>query len=363
MLATLLLTLALQDVPKPPAPRAEVVFVLDTTGSMGGLLDGAKKKIWSIANEILKGSPKPDLRVGLVAYRDKGDAYVTQVTDLTADLDKIYEVLLGFLAQGGGDGPENVRQGLQDALTKIRWSKERSAFKVLFLVGDAPPHQDYVDVPKIEELCLAAVKADIVINAVRCGGDPETGRIWQDIASRSEGSFVTIDQSGGVAAIPTPFDKELGELADQVGRTVVAFGGADKRRELEKKEALATAAPAPAKADRAAAKAADGRLHEDDLVDALREGRKSLKDLKPEELPAELKGKTPEEQKAWLDAKAKERAELQAKLVELSKKRDAFLAEELAKRGTKDGFDAVVKEALRAQAAKKGITFEKVNLE
>src|SRR5262245_56397553 len=141
MLATILaLTLTLQDPPKPERPRADVVFVLDTTGSMSGLLEGAKKKVWSIANEMLKGRPVPDLRMGLVAYRDKGDAYVTQVTDLTRDLDKVYEVLLGFRADGGGDGPENVRQGLHDAITKISWSKEKSAFKVMFLVGDAPPH-------------------------------------------------------------------------------------------------------------------------------------------------------------------------------------------------------------------------------
>jgi hypothetical protein len=361
MLATLVLALALsvQDPAKAAPPRAEVVFVLDTTGSMGGLLEGAKKKIWSIANELLRGSPKPDLRVGLVAYRDKGDAYVTQVTDLTADLDKVYEVLLGFKAQGGGDGPENVRQGLHDALTKISWTPGRAAFKVMFLVGDAPPHLDYTDVPTIEELCLAAVKADITVNAVRCGGDGDTGRIWQDIASRSEGTFVTIDQGGGVAAIPTPYDKELGELSDRVGRTVVAFGGAEKRRELERKEGLAAAAPAPAKAERAAAKISGGRLHEDDLLDALKDGRAKLDELKEEQLPDELKGKSPEERKTWLDAKAKERAELQAKVVDLNKKRDAFLAEELEKRGAKDGFDAVVKDALRAQAAKKGITIRK----
>jgi Mg-chelatase subunit ChlD len=360
MLATMLaLVLAAQETPKPERPKADVVFVLDTTGSMGGLLDGAKKKIWSIANELLKGSPKPELRVGLVAYRDKGDAYVTQVTDLTPDLDKIYEILLGFQAQGGGDGPENVRQGMHDAVTKISWSKERKAFKVMFLVGDAPPHLDYDDVPKIEDICLAAVKADITINAVRCGGDPDTGRIWQDIASRSEGTFASIDQGGGVVAIATPYDKEIGELSDKVGRTVVAFGDPSARRELERKEGLAASAPAPAKADRAAAKSAGGALYEADLVDAVKDGRKRLEDLKPEELPAEIKDKSPEERKAWLDAKTKERAELQKQVVELSKKREQFIADELAKRGEKDGFDSVVKDALRKQAEKKGIEFAK----
>ena len=359
MLATILaLALTVQETPKPVQPRAEVVFVLDTTGSMGGLLDGAKKKIWSIANEILKGSPKPDLRVGLVAFRDKGDAYVTQVTDLTADLDKIYEVLLGFQAQGGGDGPENVRQAMHDAVTKIGWSPDRKAFKVMFLVGDAPPHLDYTDVPTIEELCVSAVKKDITINAIRCGGDAETGRIWQDIAARSEGTFASIDQGGGVVAVATPYDKELGELSDKLGRTVVAFGGESKRRELEAKEGLAAAAPAPAKADRAAAKAAGGKLHEADLIDALKDGKK-LEDIKAEELPAELKDKSPEERKAWVEAKTKEREALQKKVVELSKAREKFIADELAKRGEKDGFDSVVKEALRKQAEKKGIEFAK----
>ena len=353
MLATVLaLALAVQE-----RPKAEVVFVLDTTGSMGGLLEGAKKKIWSIANEILKGSPKPELRVGLVAYRDKGDAYVTQVTDLTSDLDKIYEVLLGFQAQGGGDGPENVRQGLHDALTKISWTPGRKAFKTLFLVGDAPPHFDYTDVPALEELCLAAVKADISMNAIRCGADPETGRVWQDVASRGEGTFASIDQGGGVVAVATPYDREIGELSDKLGRTVLAVGGERARRELERKEAVAAEAPAPAKADRAAAKAAGGKLHEADLIDVLKDG-KALEEVKDEDLPAELRGKTLEQRKAVVEEKSKERAELQKKIAELSKKREAHLAAELAKLGAKDGFDAVVKDALRKQAAKKGIEFK-----
>src|SRR5687767_4184605 len=104
-------------------PQVEVVFVLDTTGSMGGLLEGAKKKIWSIASEIARGKPSPRLKIGLVAYRDKGDAYVTKVTDLNEDLDKVYGELLSFRADGGGDGPENVRQAMHDGITKIGWSK------------------------------------------------------------------------------------------------------------------------------------------------------------------------------------------------------------------------------------------------
>src|ERR1700741_1772782 len=78
--------------PKPAKakPQVEVVFCLDTTGSMGGLIEGAKQKIWAICNQIAGGKPSPDLKVGLVAYRDRGDEYITNVFDLTEDLDAIH---------------------------------------------------------------------------------------------------------------------------------------------------------------------------------------------------------------------------------------------------------------------------------
>jgi hypothetical protein len=356
MVAACLMTA--QEPPAKPAasPQVEVVFVLDTTGSMGGLLEGAKKKIWSIASEIARGKPSPRLKIGLVAYRDKGDVYVTKVTDLNEDLDKVYGELLAFQAQGGGDTPENVRQGMHDALTKIAWSKDRATLRIMFLVGDAPPHLDYTDVPSVEEICMSALKAGIIINTVRCGPDPETGRIWKQIADKSEGTFFTVDQTGGVVAIATPFDKELGELSDKLGRTVVGFGEGRRKEALASAEAGARDYAPEAKADRAVAKAASTRHSEDDLIDALREKRVKLEELKEEQLPEEVKKLPPEERKAYLDRKAKEREDLRAKIVDLSKKRDEFLAAELKKRGAKDSFDSSVLEALSEQAGRKGIT-------
>src|SRR3954451_12536001 len=84
-------------------PHVEVVFCLDTTGSMKGLIDAAKQKIWAISNQVASGQPTPHLKIGLVAYRDRGDEYVTKVTDLTDDLDAIHAQVLSFQADGGGD--------------------------------------------------------------------------------------------------------------------------------------------------------------------------------------------------------------------------------------------------------------------
>ena len=83
-------------------PKIDVVFVLDTTGSMGGLIKTAKEKIWAIASTMASAQPTPELRIGLVAYRDRGDAYVTRVVDLSDDLDSVYATLMDFQADGGG---------------------------------------------------------------------------------------------------------------------------------------------------------------------------------------------------------------------------------------------------------------------
>ncbi len=102
-------------------PRIDVVFALDTTGSMGGLIDAAKEKIWSIAGTMASAQPAPEIRMGLIAYRDRGDAYVTRVLDLSQDLDSMYAALMDFKAAGGGDGPESVNEALHDAVNRISW--------------------------------------------------------------------------------------------------------------------------------------------------------------------------------------------------------------------------------------------------
>src|SRR3954452_458577 len=114
---------------KKQKPKVEVVFCLDTTGSMGGLIDGAKAKIWAICNQIAGGKPTPDLKVGLVAYRDKGDDYITKVVDLTADLDSIHAELKKFTANGGGDAPESVNQALDDGVNKVKWSTDKKTLR------------------------------------------------------------------------------------------------------------------------------------------------------------------------------------------------------------------------------------------
>ncbi len=344
------------------APQIEICFVLDTTGSMTGLIEGAKAKIWSIANQMIAAKATPKLKIALVAYRDRGDEYVTNVFDLTEDLDAVYGHLREFKAQGGGDEPESVNQALQEAVTKISWSSDHDVLKIIFLVGDSPPHMDYSDDDKYQETCQLAMRKDLIINTVQCGKNPRTTPIWQAIAKLSEGSFVAIGQTGDMQVVSTPVDERLTELNVAIGATLVPYGHEEQRRVVADKQAAAEAASAPAAADRLAYNVARGRGVQGpgDLIDDLREGRGTLADLKREELPAEMQTMTREEQQEFLKQKAKKRQQLQEKINELLKQRQAFIDTELQKRlqaGHGNAFDTQVAQLLHDQARRKGIEY------
>jgi Mg-chelatase subunit ChlD len=346
----------------------EMVFVLDTTGSMGGLIDGAKQRIWGIVNEVMQTPARPDVRVGLVAYRDQGDSYVTQVLPLTNDLDKVYTTLMEYRADGGGDGPEDVRQALSDGVRKAGWSKPGAATaQIVFLVGDAPPHDDYVQVPDTLSSAAEAVKAGMIVNTIQCGADPQTQAVWQQIARRGEGQYFRIAQDGGVQTVATPFDSKLSELGGRLGATYVAYGGgagpagdsfraAASARQASTESVVAAEAPAAAAADRAVNKALNRDAYVGDLLQSIENGTVKLDDVKPVDLPADLQKLAPAERKREVERRLAERQKIRDEIVSLQKQRDAYLAAERKKHsGAQTGFDAAVAAALKEQLAKKGI--------
>ena len=364
-----------KDKAKPERPKLEVCFVLDTTGSMGGLIQGAKDKIWSIANEMVSTKPAPEIRFGLIGYRDKGDAYITKIFDLSEDIDAIYGHLMDFQAKGGGDGPESVNQALHEAVTKMGWNKSRDVLKIIFLVGDAPPHMDYQDDVKYPEVCQLAMKKDLIINTIQCGNMGGTAEIWKEIATKAEGEYAAILQTGGTVAIATPYDAEISEINRKLNATVVGYGDRRARMLATGKVAAASGAKAEAAADRAeflikSAPAADPFADlgggakvisgDEDLIALLAEDKVKLAEIEEEKLPQELKKMSQEEREAHIAKLREERMALQKKMAALVKERGAFVVEEkkrLAAEGKSDGFDLKVKTMIRDQAKAKGINY------
>ncbi len=365
LLTSLLPTLAHAEslVPTVRKPKVEIVFALDTTGSMGGLIDGAKRKIWSIANEVQKAQQKPELRIGLVAFRDHGDEYVTRTTPLTTDLDKIYSTLMALSADGGGDTPEDVNAALDAAVSQMHWSDDKDTLKMVFLVGDAPPHMDYPQQVRWQRTAQKAVRRNIYINTVQCGADAETRTAWKGIAHAAEGRYAAIAQDGGVAvAVATPYDDELKRLATELDGTYLEYGSRSFRSERSATRTHAAAlaareAPAPVAADRAVAKAAAAPRAAEDLVDLAKDkggAGAALGAVSSAELPDELKGKSADEQQKIIRDLAARRAKITSRIAELNKKRAAHL-EKTKKPAPADAFDDEIVDTLHTEAAASGV--------
>lgn len=346
----------------------EMVFVLDTTGSMGGLLEGAKQRIWGIVNEVMQSESHPSVRVGLVAYRDRGDEYVTKDLPLTADLDQVYSTLMSFRAEGGGDTPENVRRALAEGVRSAGWSQRTTGMaQIIFLVGDAPPHDDYQDEPSTATTTAEAVKAGMIVNTIQCGNLPGTQNVWQAIAQNGEGQYFAIAQDGGVQAIATPYDKEMSELGAKIGSSYVAYGGGDGaagvsfRRAAEGKQAsmetaIATCAPPVAAADRAKNKALNSEAYAGDLLTGLENGSVKLESVRNADLPDDLKELEPAARQKEIEKRLTERKKLREDILKLSKLRDEFIADARKKQpGKPTGFDSAVANALKEQLSRKGI--------
>jgi Mg-chelatase subunit ChlD len=347
--------------------KVEVVFVLDTTGSMEGLIAAAKEKIWSIATTLSQSNPAPEIRMGLVAYRDRGDSYVTQVVDLSKDLDSMYATLMQFAAGGGGDGPESVNQALDDAIGKISWSQDSSSYKVVFLVGDAPPHMDYQGERQYPEIVAAAVQKGIVVNTIQCGSLGDTVGPWTQIAALGHGRYFTVDQAGSAIAITTPFDARIATLAAQLDDTRLSYGTVDELKAAEAKvsataELRAAASPA-AQARRGVFNASEsglGNLLSDkDLVHDVESGRVDIATVPEAELPPSIAGKSNEEQIAVIKETAAKREKLQQEIADLARERDAFIEKKLDETGgAKNSLDQKIYDAVREQAADVGLRYE-----
>jgi hypothetical protein len=347
--------------------QIEVVFILDTTSSMSGLIHAAKEKIWSIATTMASAEQAPDIRMGLVAFRDRGDTYVTRVLDLSQDLDSMYASLMDLKAQGGGDGPESVNQALYDAINRISWSESDNVYKVAFLIGDAPPHMDYNNDIKFPVTLEMAKRKGIVVNTIQSGQSAHTAPVWKNIAQLGYGEYFQVENSGNAVAVATPYDKKLSELAAKLEGTRLYYGDKETKERQKKKneatskiqEVLSETALARRATFNATTSGEANFLGESELVDAISSGRIELDDIDKDDMPASLQAFAPLEQMVIITNQARQREEIKRDIQELSESRNDYIREQVAKDGgAKESLDEKIYSAVKKQAKSKGLIYE-----
>lgn len=338
----------------------DLVLCLDTSGSMDGLIESAKVKLWDVVNTLATAQPEPELRVALYQYGNDGlsaaTGWVSQELALTDDLDAVNEKLFALHTNGG---TELVARVTKTALEKEQWtSGPGKNLRLIFVCGNEPANQD--SQVTLEKAMGGAQERSVTVNTIYCGNpDDEGAATWRQAAGLGKGKFASIDMNNTVA-IATPYDDELAQLSGRMNETYLAFGSranVSSVRQLAQ-DANAMAVGGAVAASRATAKASV--MYENsswDLVDAKVKKGVNVADMAEAELPKEMQAMKPADREAYVDKKAKEREEVQAKIKELAAKREAFLKTEREKQAGGKGasLDKALVEALTEQAKAHGI--------
>lgn len=171
----------------------DVCFLIDTTGSMADEIAQIKATLLQVTEKLRRGTDRPlALRYSAVLYRDITDSYLTQVHPFTEDIDAFNSALQEISANGGGDGPESLNQGLLVTLEELKWSRE--AAKLAFLIADAPPHMDYNEEFTYGRSSLAALYEGIKVHTVAASGLNSRGSlVFRQIAQLTRGKFIYIE--------------------------------------------------------------------------------------------------------------------------------------------------------------------------
>lgn len=346
-------------------PLVQIAILLDTSGSMQGLIEQAKSQLWRIVNEFAKARQDgvaPEVQVALYEYGKSSlqaeRGWIRQIQPLTQDLDKISEELFALRTNGGD---EYCGWVIKSAVEELAWSPGSDVYKAIFIAGNEPFTQGKVN---YAEACKAAITRGIIVNTIHCGREAEgINTKWKDGADLADGKYLVIDQNRAVVSIEAPQDKEIAKLGVELNKTYLAYGVAGKvsaSRQVAQDANVAALAPASGAAvQRSVAKASANYQNSAwDLVDAAKDKNFEISKLKSEELPAAMQKMDAGERKAFIEKNSQERAGLQAKINQLNREREQYVAQRMKEGAGTNTLDAVVISAVREQSAKRNFKFE-----
>jgi hypothetical protein len=236
----------------------------------------------------------------------------------------------------------------------MAWAPGKNVMRVVFLVGDSPPHDDYLDEPTEAAIAAEARRKGIVIDTIRCGDLEDTAQVWRSISRAAGGTYASIGQNGGMVAVKTPVDDRLKELNSRLTSTAVYYGDDKDRRAAEGRAESNRGMPTEAQADSARYRAVSGYVDSNDLVGAAAAGKVKVEEMPASALPAPMQAMAPAARKAYVEEKQAERAKIAAEVRDLSKKRDEYIHKSAP---ADPSFDDEVNDTIAKQAKSYGISY------
>lgn len=336
----------------------QVALLLDTSGSMNGLIEQAKSQLWNILNELArteKNNQDTDLQIALYEYGNPSSAnaefQIHQLSEFTNDMDLISEKLFSLDTDGG---QEYCGAVIQKSLDELSWYDDES-LKMIYIAGNEPFSQGPIN---YQEVCKRAKSNGIVINTIFCGYKDEGIKgEWNIGANVGGGDFINISHNKETVYISTPYDDKIDKLNMQLNETYIPYGsmGNEKKDNQIRQDRNAKSYSLSNVADRISYKSSKKYKADDwDLVDAYKKDKSVLKN-------ADIKSKKYKEMtiadlEANIEAVSRERESIQTQIKDLDKKRREYkLIEENKKVGAEDNsLQQSIIQTIRKQAAKKG---------
>lgn len=356
---------AINGCPAPDNVKIQVAILLDTSGSMEGLIEQAKSRLWNIVNTLtalkFKGTT-PDVQIALYEYGSyklyNGD-YIRQIVPLTTDLDLISQELF-VLTAGGSE--EYCGTVIDKATRQLEWGSNEADMKLIYIAGNETFKQGVIF---YKDAIGRALKKNIYVNTIHCGNQMIGIRhLWRDAAEFGKGKFFNIDSNAKIYYVETPFDEMINCYNSELNNTYVSYGQAGIVRKVNQtvQDENAKSISLANYAERAVSKSK--AIYQNaswDLVDKIKEDKDILLKIKKEDLPEELQGKSIEELNKFISDKSKKRADIRKKIAELAIKRQLYLDEQSAKNNemgndTED-LGKAIHESILAFAQDKGYTF------
>ena len=345
-------------------PTVQIGILLDTSGSMSGLINQAKDQLWKIVNEVAKANRNNKdviIEVGLFEYGKSSlpgyEGYLQMLSPLTSDLDKVSDELFRLRTNGGEEYAGKV---ILEAVNRFAWSTHKDDLKLLIIAGNEPFTQGNVP---YEEAIKKARRNDIIVNTIFCG-DAYQGKRgkWEDGAKRGDGKYFNINHNDMRRYVPTPYDDEIIALGKKLNHTYLNYGNRAVREakvaNTRKQDANAESLSKSSYIERNIVKSKKQYTStSSDMVSAYMEDTASIEKIDKNLLPDTLKGKSKKEIKHIIEQKKEQRVTLQNQIRTLEAKRDKFIASKSSKKDNNLG--AAIIKSIREQATQKGFTFSK----
>ena len=340
--------------------KIQIALILDTSGSMDGLIEQAKSQLWLMVSELTKATydgADPLLEIALYEYGNDGisskDGYIRQISSLVSDLDDISASLFSLSTNGGSEFCGMV---IQKSLKELEWSRSDKDIKMIFIAGNEPFTQGSID---YQIACGNAREKGIMINTIHCGSYEEGIRgQWKSGALIGGGDYMAIEQNKKTIYIATPYDDRINELSTALNTTYIYYGSKGKIKKQEQiiQDQNAASYSSSNMATRSSIKASKFYRNSSwDLIDAYEDESVQVKDLDKSNLAPSLQNKSDEELEAYVQEQLEKRNDIKAEIAALNHKRSLYLAHHESDKG--ESLESSMIKAIRKQALSKNYTW------